>query len=394
MKYSNIFFWLLILLWSCRPTTADMSSHGHAHGPDDDHSHDDERIELTSEQMSNAGLQFGRIEQRSLQSVVKIKGRVELPPNGMAVASSPIGGRIDEVLVQPGQRVKAGQRLFTIFNLELIDWQQDYLRAKAEAEYLTLDLNRQKRLSDEELSPVKNYEAVLAKKQQAEATMRGLRSKLLAVGIQAESIGPHLQDKFYVFAPQAGRIEHVNVSKGSYIAPSNNLVEIIDDHHLHLHLQAYGQDIKYLQEGQVLKFFIQSRPENIQTARIKWINNVVDESMNAYDIHAEVVGSQEGLIAGEFVEARVITEEETIPSLPMQALTSDKGLKYIFVVDEATPSRGFFRKVMINTGVSDLGFVEVLPIDPLEADDQIVVNGAFFLMAESKKGEAAPGHSH
>ena len=53
-----------------------------------------------------------------------------------------------------------------------------------------------------------------------------------------------------------------------------------------------------------------------------------------------------------------------------------------------------FRKVQVIPGAEDFGYVEVNPLEDLTDDTQIVVAGAYFLMAESKKGEEGGGHSH
>ena len=50
--------------------------------------------------------------------------------------------------------------------------------------------------------------------------------------------------------------------------------------------------------------------------------------------------------------------------------------------------------MQINRGVSDLGYVEVLPIDDIPEGSDIAIEGAFFIMAQSKKGEEGAGHHH
>ena len=41
----------------------------------------------------------------------------------------------------------------------------------------------------------------------------------------------------------------------------------------------------------------------------------------------------------------------------------------------------------MNTGASDIGFTEAVPAYDLPVDIQLVTKGAFYLLAEMKKGE-------
>ncbi len=392
MKYLVIVTFFLISLTSCHQKAMTDDTHNH---DADDHSHDEGVIELSPEQMRNVGIAFERIEKRAIRSLIKLSGRVELPPNGMAVASSPIGGRIIDVLVEPGQSVKKGQRLFSVFNLELIDWQKEYLQHLVDLKFLEKEVERQKSLRGEKLSAEKELQEAISKYEYKEFEFKAMERKLETLGVSVEPGPKELLDHFYVVATQAGRVEHVNINSGAYVEPTANLVEIINDDHLHLHLLAYGRQSDLLQEKQSLLFNVLSRPNDVRTAKIKWINNVVNEENNSYDIHAEIIGNEQGLIAGEFVEARILSSLDSLETLPAEAITYDRGLEYVFVLDGADSGGTHFRKVQIQTGVEDLGFVEVKPVDELTRSDQVVVGGAFFLMAETKKQEMGEvGHSH
>jgi len=221
-----------------------------------------------------------------------------------------------------------------------------------------------------------------------------LETKLRSLGI-SQNDTEKFRTNFNIYAPSSGVIQHLMASTGQYINASMPLAEIIDSDHLHLHLYAYGPDITLLEKGQVLKFYVQSRPENILDAKVKWINTLVSEESNSYDVHAEIEGSSKGFSPGEFVEARVINQEQMLATLPIEAITVDKGLKFIFIKEEVHEGETHFAKLQVKGGETDLGFMGVQPIDPIPENAEIVVEGAFFLMAESKKGEAAAGgHSH
>jgi cobalt-zinc-cadmium efflux system membrane fusion protein len=100
----------------------------------------------------------------NIKSTVKLTGRVELPPSGKAIAGSNLEGKVSAVHAMAGRYVQKGQKLFTIQNLEIIDWQQQLKMKQANLIFLEKELIRQKELSDEEITPVKSYESAINNK--------------------------------------------------------------------------------------------------------------------------------------------------------------------------------------------------------------------------------------
>lgn len=364
----------------------------------DPHAHESmetpsDEVHLTVEQAQNIALTFEAITPRKIRSLVKLSGRVELPPAGKAFASSSLQGKVTSVHVIAGQVVRKGQRLFTIENLDIVDWQEQIKIRQAELEFLKKELARQRQLNEEEIAPTKNYESLEAKKLQYEASINANLAKLATMGITPSE---DIQSRFSIVAPAAGIVQHLLVSNGQFVDASTPLAEIINNQHLHLHLVAFGVDVTVLDKDQILNFFVQSRPNHLLQAKIMWINAMVDQDDNSYDVHAEIIDDHKDLSAGEFVEARVINQEQSVNTVPLEAVNIDKGLHYIFAREDATTEEIHFKKLQVQIGESDLGYVEILPLDPLPelGKSIIAVQGSFFLMAESKKGEVGAGHSH
>jgi biotin carboxyl carrier protein len=231
----------------------DAHQHGEMEAPEDE-------VHLTVEQAQNIALTFDALQARKIRSTVKLSGRVELPPTGKAFASSILQGKVTSVHAIAGQSVRQGQRLFTIENLDIIDWQQNLKIKQAELDYSNKELARQKSLTDDEIAPTKNYESILSQKLQLEAGVNGLKAKLEAIGIKPSD---GIEARFAVVAPAAGIVQHLLVSNGQFVDASTPLAEIINNHHLHLHLIAFGSDVTLLDKGQILNFFVQSRPDHI-----------------------------------------------------------------------------------------------------------------------------------
>lgn len=400
MKHSIKYILLLLLPLFCLAHCTHDHAHDHDHDHADDHAmegmeeeeHQEDEVGLTAIQMKNIGLQMGALEQKNLKATVKVNGQLELPPQNKAHISAIAAGKITKIHVQPGQYVKKGTRLATLLNPALIDWQQSFLETEAELVYLNKEWARQKELVQKEIAPQKKLDKISSERAIAQAKLKGLQSKLQMVGIGTPT--GELKSHIAIHAPINGFVRNINVTTGAYVQPEENLFEVVDNHHLHIDLHVFEKDLSYIKKGQRIQFSLQSKPAEVMEAKIFAIGKALDEARRTVSVHAEIQDEKTELLPGMFVEARILVEDKKVPALPDEAITTDKGLKYIFVKEEEHEEETHFLKVPVLTGVSDFGYTEVTLLEELPDKAQIVTEGAYFLMAQSKKGEEGGGHHH
>lgn len=403
-KYHIIIYIFLFLGTACTSTNADHhhedEDHGHedSHGVDE-HDHDEEEeegiIELNSTQLRKINLRFGKIEQKNLKSMLKVNGQMELPPQNQADVSALAPGRITKIHVKPGQFVKRGTVLASLQNPDFIEWQQAYLETKGELMFLEKELVRQQELVKKEIAAQKQLDQVESSHAIASARLKGLTSKLKTIGLPIpKDATANFTAYNNLISPITGYVREIKINTGSYVSTEQELFEIVDNHHLHIDLTVFEKDIPYISEGQKLLFSLQSNPKEVMEAEVFAIGKALDEELRAIKVHAEMVSEKPTVLPGMYVEARIILEDQSVPALPEEAITVDKGLRYIFIKDHVDGDHVAFRKVQIIPGAEDFGYVEVNPLEDLTEDTQVVTTGAYFLMAESKKGEEGGGHSH
>ncbi len=406
-KYSIIISFLLLLFTACNIFNNDHAHEddGHAHGEDthahegeDDHGHEEEEgeLSLTSTQIKKVNLRFGQIESKNLKATLKVNGQMELPPQNQANVSALAPGKVSRIYVKPGQYVKKGAPLANLQNPEFIEWQQAYLETKGEMLYLDQELARQKDLVQKEIAAQKQLDKIQSEHAIASARLNGLGAKLKTLGIPIPTdLASELTSYNQVYSPIAGYVRQIKINTGTFISPEQELFEIVDNHHLHIDLTVFEKDIPYITEGQKLLFSLQSNPKEVMEARVFAIGKALDEQLRAIKVHAEMVSEKSNLLPGMYVEARIILDNQEVAALPEEAITVDRGLYYIFVVEETHGDEVHFKKIQVLRGAEDFGYVEVGPLEPLAGDSQIVTSGAYFLMAQSKKGEeGAGGHHH
>lgn len=394
MKY--IFFYLIIILSLLSLSCSDDT---HVHDAEqeasmqDDHE-EGEEVELTHLQIEKIGLELGGFEQKNLNATFKVNGTLEIPPQNKASVSTLIEGQVQRIHVKPGQSIRKGGLLATLQNTTVIEWQEQLMEADGSLLFLTKEYERQKNLVAQEIAAQKQLEKVESELKIAQAHKKALRAKLKMVGINPDREEAQFSASIGIRSPIEGFVSKIEINTGAYVSSNQELFEIVDNHHIHIDLRAFEKDLPYLSIGQKINFSLQSNPSKLMQASIFAIGKAMDEEDRTITIHAEIDNKDHTLVPGMYVEARIITEDKKVSALPESAIVVDKGLEYIFVKEEEHDDGVHFKKIQVITDTRDVGYVAISPLEPIADSDEIVLKGAYFLMAQTKKGEGGGGHHH
>ena len=93
-------------------------------------------VSLTPLQLKNAGIVTGKIEQKEITSILKLNGKIDVPPQNMVSISVPLGGYLKTTKLLPGIHVVKGEVIAIMEDQQYIQLQQDYLTAKAKFGFL------------------------------------------------------------------------------------------------------------------------------------------------------------------------------------------------------------------------------------------------------------------
>lgn len=135
--------------------------HGHAHGPVEP---PPEEVKLSAEAMKQFGIRVEPVEPRTLQPTFTVPARVAVNEETTAHVGTLVNGRVSEMHVHLGDRVKKGDVLFVIESTELGAAQNDLLKAQAAVVTASgaIDLAGIRSSSAEALAEQKSAEALIA----------------------------------------------------------------------------------------------------------------------------------------------------------------------------------------------------------------------------------------
>ena len=185
MKFARYFNYFLlfaaVLITSCNTETKDAPAEEH-------HEEEETVVELTSAQMQTAGIKVGSIEEKQISGTIRVNGLLDVPPQQLVSISAPLGGFLKSTGLLQGSRVKKGQLIATIENLEFIQIQQDYLEAKGNFEFAKADYERQQTLAKQNVNSEKTLQQAKSNFTSWQAKYAGLREKLKVLNLNVSSI--------------------------------------------------------------------------------------------------------------------------------------------------------------------------------------------------------------
>ena len=381
--------------------------HDHAEGDDHDENHDDhgaegghddhgdEGIHLTTEQIETMDIRFGDFSQMKINGYLSATATLGLPPNAYAAVSARAAGFIRNARnYVEGDYVKRGAVIAILENPEFIEHQRQYLETSAELVFLKQELDRQETLINADAGILREVQRLRSQVAAKTANVKGIQQRLQYLGIKTDELTPdNITQRITLFAPRSGYITSISLHDGLYVEPSTELMEIIDEDHLHLELDVFERDVAKLEKGQRVTYQIPALGSQRYEAEVHVIGKEFNAENKTVRVHAHLKGDQPKFIRDLFAEARIWLTDQTVQALPEAAVLRDGESSYVFIAPaQRSGDEVEFEKLLVKPGATDDGYTAVELLNPLPKGMQIVTEGAYYVYAQSQAGELEHEH--
>lgn len=435
---------LLVMLVACSKTREKTPEEQH----EETEPSELQEVTLTKEQFNNLEIKTGVIEKKSVNGILKVSGKLDVPPQNLVSVSAPIGGFLRSTEMLEGMYVRKGQVIAVIEHPEIVQLQQDYVEAKSKFDYLEQELKRQQELNKENVNSAKTLQHTQSEFSIVQARYKAFEEKMRIAGISTERVlNGHISGSISVVSPINGYVTKVNVNIGKMINQQDVMFEIVDTEHLHAELTVFEKDIIHIKEGQRVRFTLANNPDNELTASVHLIGRAFDETRSVR-IHCHLDKEDKELLPGMFINAIIELDGAKVDAVPTEAIVRENGKEYIFIEEdqvgcgkheqctghelckpeEDCPEHpgceshekckdkrncehkacsehescknkdvviGYhFTKIEVKSGISDGKYAEIKPLEKLEEGASIVTKGTFFLLSQSKMGGAMDSCAH
>lgn len=371
MNYS-LFLLILLLLTGCGHTSSDTQTH--------EQETNTKSITLTDAQKKNSTISIGSLLQKDLSEIIKVHGKIDVPPQNLISVSIPMGGFLVSSDLLPGMHVKKGQVIAVLEDQQYIQLQEDYLTTKVRLEQAEADFIRQRDLNESKAGSDKVFEKAKAEYQSLKVILRSLAEKLELLHINAKTLTEQsLSRRVKIYAPFNGFVSKVFVNIGKYVNPSDVLFELVNPKDIHVNLHVFEKDILKLSVGQNLIVYTNSNPDKKYPCEILLISKDISTDGTA-EVHCHFEQYDQTLIPGMYMNADISVDHSHVLCLPEESIVSFEGKQYIFLKEQ----NDSYALKDIQTGIRDKGFVQILNPDDLQKKS-IVIKGAYSLLLQSKK---------
>lgn len=338
-------------------------------------------IKITQAQFDASGFVNDTFSQRFFAETIEANGEIYLPKRNRAVVSTYFGGVVSNMKLIHGQWVRKNQHLFSLTNPDLIDLQQEYIELNEEIPYLNSEYERLKKLSSENIAPVKNFLKTKAEYNMARTRRSALKKKAELIGLEPEQFQiDSLVTAVKISSPISGYLSEINVVQGVYLNATDVAMEVSNVDHLHLELKVLEGTIPKLKRGQKVFFNIQGDVDRSCNASIHLVEQQVDEN-RMVNVHCHLEDQNDvQLVPGMFVNAIIEVNRNKQIALPLDAIVTKEGKAHILVQDTFDPLKYKIHGVEI--GEMNSEYSEIVNIDPVLKNRTVLVKGAYYLLKD------------
>jgi Cu(I)/Ag(I) efflux system membrane fusion protein len=309
-------------------------------------------------------------ERGDLVREIRTVGYLEYDQQKMVTVTTKYAGWIEKVFVNyVGEPVKKGQPLFEIYSPELVQTEQDLLSA--------LDFAKRMQGATEDA------------RRRAEDLVEAGRSRLAYWDISPEQV-ERLEATGEVFrtltvaAPSGGVVmKRMPALEGMAARPGMELFHIADLSSLWLSVEAFEDQIGWLEVGSMAEVSLSYFPRETFKGRVRFIEPQVNEKTRTIPLKLEVPNRKGRLRAGMYSTVRfrpVLARDAVL--VPAAAVLRTGQRNLVVVAREG----GRFTPREVQLGSEGEGRVEI--VSGLDAGERVVTSAHFLIDSESNLQEA------
>jgi len=310
---------------------------------------------LTDAQLKQAELEISSASIKTLHETIQVNGLVDVPPQNMVSVSFPLGGYLKKTKLLPGMSVKKGEVIALMEDQSYVQLQQDYLIDKVKMEFLTIDLQRQKELSDADATSKKNYQQVLSDYKTSQVMIKGVEEKLRIIGIDPTQLTvANISRSVSLRSPIDGFVTKINVNIGKYVNPSDVLFELVNPDDIHAALSFFEKDMPSIKKGMKGTVSLANNPNKKYEVEVLLTTKNINESRTGL-VHCHFENASHDLLPGMYLNGSFDLPASPTNILPEESVVRFEGKTYLFIAKDTH----HFEMVEVETGTKQAGMITI-----------------------------------
>jgi len=331
-------------------------------------------VRITPERQQMIGVKFADVLAERGMRQVRTVGQVTADETRIAHVHTRVEGWIERVLVDfTGDVVRKGQPLLTVYSPEMLASQQELLlAARARTTMAASPLDDAARHGD-------SLFAASRRRLQLWDLSDAQIDQVLATGVPIRSVS--------VQSPVSGYVSERNAFPNQRVTPDNDLYTIVDLSHVWVLADVFESDSAFITLGGLAKITLPYAGQAPLTARINYVQPLVDPTTRALKVRLDVPNPRLKLKPNMYVNVEIGVAQAERLTVPAEAVLDTGGRQTVFV----DRGNGFLEPRSVKAGERTGDRVTIL--SGLTVGERVVASGTFLVDSESQLKAAAAGMS-
>ncbi len=282
------------------------------------------------------GLSVKVVEAEYVDAVPSLLFNGSVEGKTAATVSAKIAGRIEQVLVEEGQAVKAGDPLIKLEAVELANSARQAGDAvgKAQINYeLALnDYNRYQRLFDKGAISEQQLDNIRAKLKTAQADVSSAKA--------TQSSAEQQYGYGIISAPVDGVVANKNATIGQVVSPGAALMVVQDIDQVYAVVNVEQKDLGRVKVGQKANITVDAYPDKVFAGTVDIMNPEAGSASRMFKTRIKIDNAGAELKPGMFAKVE-LTTGDSVPVLTVwqSAVVQKQGLYYVFTAENGKAVR-------------------------------------------------------
>jgi cobalt-zinc-cadmium efflux system membrane fusion protein len=336
-----------------------------------------ELFSVPQEQMSH--VQIATVEKSSLPRVLRLTGAVAYNGFKTTQVFTAVGGPVQEILVAPGEIVRAGQPLLIVSSPDFSVARSAYIKARSTFQLADKNYQRSRDLYEHHAIAERDLQQAESDRAGAQADLQSSEDAMRVLGLKdpegSVQNPTKLTSRAAVIAPVSGEITERLVGPGQLLqANITQCFTISDMSTVWILVNVYQNDLQYVHMGDDVAITTDAYPDTFH-GKISFLSPALDP--NTRTLQARIVTPNPGLklkkdmYVNATVQAGKISDALTVPDAAVLRDTENQPFVY------ALTGANQFSRQSVTVGDSHNGRTQIT--SGLKQGQRIAGDGSLFL---------------
>lgn len=337
-------------------------------------------------------LTVGPLQTGPVRKKIPVPARIEVDETRAVLLGSPVLGRVVQLPVMEGERVRQGQLVGVIHGADLTAAQEDFLKTLAKKQVALRSVERAKVLLDGGVISAAEFHRREMELAEATAEVLALRDRLTMFGMTPDGIDTlertrRIDSALRIVAPIDGVLLDRRVTIGQVVQPGETLFEIADLSNVWLVADVPEQYAAMLFQGQEVEAEVPALGDLSLRGTLSYVGATVNAETRTIRVRMNLPNAEGTLKPAMMAKMVLHGPSETRTLVPNAAVIREANQEFIFV--QSGPTTFALRPVTLGEELGDYRAV----IGGVDGREQVVLDGAFHLNNERRvqklRGEAS-----